>query len=274
MALATVVKVSGSVPQQPGAKILVTEEGEISGTVGGGAIEARVISDLKAALIHGRSKMMSYDLGRDLGMCCGGRMELFVEPMFPTERLFIFGAGHVSKPTAQLATMAGFDVTVIDDRVELLTEERFPNCTLLRGDPADAKDLFTSTASDWLLIVTHDHRLDEEALDTFSRLPHRYIGMIGSKRKVFRILQRIHHRSVLPDLSRVYAPVGISIGAVTPQEIAVSVLAELVALRRGSKADHLRAVEHPLLREILEGKRTPEQAALLDEHSRDLKEPG
>ena len=177
-AIATIVRVSGSAPQQPGARILVREDGSLFGTVGGGAIEMAIIDDLKQVLTRNAPTLKNYDLGRDLGMCCGGRMEVFLEAVTPPQKLTIFGAGHVAQPTAKLALTVGFNVTVIDDRLELLTEDRFPGCTLIQGDPSDAKDLITPTERDWMLIVTHDHRLDEETLDTFARLPHRYIGCL------------------------------------------------------------------------------------------------
>ena len=122
-------------------------------------------------------------------------------------------------------------------------------------------------AHDWLLIVTHDHHLDEQALDVYGRGPHRYLGMIGSRRKIFRVLQRIHARRGLPALDRVHAPVGLDLGAVAPEEIAVSIVGELVALRHGRPATHLRAVDDPRLRRVLEGELSPEAAAQLPDTS-------
>ena len=145
--------------------------------------------------------------------------------------LVIFGAGHVGKAMAQVARTIGFRVLVVDDRDELNTEARFEGCERVLLEPAEAAERLACTERDWLLVVTHDHRLDEEAVDVFARLPHAYLGVIGSRRKVYRILHRIEARRGLPDLSRVYAPVGIDIGAVTPEEIAVSIASELVALR-------------------------------------------
>ncbi|MBE7484895.1 MAG: XdhC family protein [Polyangiaceae bacterium] len=264
-ALATVVRVSGSVPQEPGARLLLAPDGTTTGTVGGGAVERAVLEALEQCRAHGRPELVVYDLARDLGMCCGGRMEIFVEPVEATQRLIVFGAGHVAKPTAQLARQVGFDVTVVDDREELATEERFPGCTLVLAEPSEAAARLAPRAEDWLLVVTYDHRLDEEALDTFARLPHRYLGLIGSRRKVFRILQRIAERGPLPPLERVYAPVGLDIGAVSPEEIAVSIVAELVALRHGKAPAHMRAVDDPRLARVLSGDISPEAAALVQE---------
>ena len=260
-ALATVVRVSGSTPQSPGARLLLNADGDGIGTVGGGAVEKAVLERLEICLRDGRPGLHRFDLARDLGMCCGGTMEVFVEPVEATQRLLMFGAGHVAQPTAALANSLGFAVTVIDDREELNTEERFPGCAHVLAEPKEAAKALAPNDSDWLLIITHDHRLDEEALDTYARLPHRYIGMIGSRRKVFRTLQRIAQRTAVPNLDRVYAPVGLDLGAVSPEEIAVSILAELVALRHGQPAAHMRAVDAPELSRVLKGALSPEAAA-------------
>ncbi len=260
-ALATVIRTSGSTPQQPGARLLLLPGGDTVGTVGGGAFERDVLELLSACIVDGRPCVVVRDLGRDLGMCCGGRMEVFVEPIESVRRLFLFGAGHVAKPTAAFAGALGFAVTVIDDRDELNTEARFPGCTRILAEPAEAAPTLGLEDGDSVLIVTHDHRLDEEALDACSRLPHRYIGMIGSKRKVFRILLRIHARHGLPPLEKVYAPVGLDIGAVSPEEIAVSIVGELVALHHARDAPHMRAIDHPALQKVLRGELTPEAAA-------------
>jgi xanthine dehydrogenase accessory factor len=263
-ALATVVRASGSTPQQPGARLLLKPDGSIVGTVGGGAIEHVVLEELRACVEDGKPRMIVRDLTRDLGMCCGGRMEVFVEPIEGRPRLVIFGAGHVAKPTAALARTIGFSVVVVDDRDELNTAERFPECERVLAEPCEAITQIAPTGRDWLLVMTHDHRLDEEALDAYARLPHAYLGMIGSRRKVYRILQRIAAKRGVPPLEKVYAPVGVDLGAVTPEEIAVSIAAELVALRHGHSSAHMRAMDDPALAKVLGGQLTPEAAAQLD----------
>jgi xanthine dehydrogenase accessory factor len=266
-ALATVIRATGSTPQRPGARLLLTGDGTIVGTVGGGAIERAVIEALQTCVATGKSDVLIRDLGRDLGMCCGGRMEVFVERVEARPRLLLFGAGHVGKATAALATSAGFDVTVIDDREELNTEARFEGCQRIVAEPSEVIDELGLTSRDFVLIVTHDHRLDEEALELCAARPHRYIGMIGSKRKVFRVIQRIHARRGAMDLARVYAPVGLDIGAITPEEIAISISAELVALRHGAEAPHMRAVDHPGLARVLAAELTPEAAEKVPVHA-------
>jgi xanthine dehydrogenase accessory factor len=251
-ALATVTRTSGSTPQRPGSRLLLRPDGTALGTVGGGAIEQAVIEELHDVRRTNQARYVTHELGYDLGMCCGGRMELFLEPIESAPRLVLFGAGHIARPTAALARNVGFEVSVVDEREELNTEERFPGCTrqltcptsFLRGRPL--------TPRDWLVIVTHDHRLDEETLALALGLGPRYIGLVGSRRKVFRLMQRIGARQGQLALDRVYAPVGLDIGAIGPEEIAVSIVGELVALRRGTNTDsHLRAVQDTRLLRIL-----------------------
>jgi xanthine dehydrogenase accessory factor len=242
-ALATVVRTAGSTPQRQGARLLMRPDGSCLGTIGGGAIEHAVIEALHETRRTNEARLVAHDLGYDLGMCCGGRMEIFLEPIEAAPRLFIFGAGHVAKPTAALARSVGFEVSVVDEREDWNTAERFPGCALEVTDPATALRGRVLTARDWLVIVTHDHRLDEETLERAVRLEPRYIGLVGSRRKVFRLLQRIIARRGSVDLGRVYAPVGLDLGATSPEEIAVSIVAELVALRRGKASVHLRAVD-------------------------------
>lgn len=239
-ALATVVATSGSAPQRAGARLLLRDDGTSVGTIGGGAIEQRVLSELAEVMASGQARMLRQDLTRDLGMCCGGRMEIFLEPANTPPHLSLFGAGHVAAPTARLALSVGFDVHVVDEREELLTEARFPGCTLHLVDPATYyKRRESASDRDWVLIVTHDHQLDEEILGLSVTRPHAYIGLVGSRRKVLRLVERAKARHGALNLERVYAPVGLDLGALTPEEIAVSIVAEWVALRRGKPATHL-----------------------------------
>lgn len=260
-ALATVIHSSGSTPQEPGARMLLLPDGRTVGTIGGGAIEHAVSAELTECLRDGKPRVVKKDLIRDLGMCCGGRMEVFVEPVEGRPRLVLFGAGHVSKATADLVKTLGFRVVVVDDRDELNTEARFEGCERLLCEPTEAVDALECSDRDWLLVMTHDHALDEEALDLYARGPHAYLGVIGSRRKVYRVLSRIAARRGLPDLDRVYAPVGLDIGAVSPEEIAVSIASELIALRHGRAGPHMRALDDPALKKVLGGELSPEDAA-------------
>jgi xanthine dehydrogenase accessory factor len=170
-------------------------------------------------------------------------MEIFVEPVEPAPRLWLLGAGHVAKPTAALARSVGFEVRVLDEREELNTAERFPECQLLLGDPSEALGKARLGEADFVLIMTHDQQLDEASLRAALAQNAKYVGIVASKRKAIRLFQRVSARlkADVP-LERVFAPVGLDIGAVSPEEIAVSIVAELVALRHGRPAAHLRAL--------------------------------
>ena len=239
-ALATVVRAAGSTPQRVGARLLLDQAGQIWGTVGGGRIEQVVIDALKDCLVHGRTRVMAWDLARELGMCCGGRMEVLVERVDGSPRLILFGAGHVACATARLAAALDFRVTVIDEREELNNEARFPLAERVLAEPREALRAIAPCARDFVLVMTHDHQLDQACLEAALAQPHRYVGMIGSKRKVLRVLERMRGRHPELDLTHLHAPVGLDIGAVGPEEIAVSVAAELVAVRRDRAARHMR----------------------------------
>jgi xanthine dehydrogenase accessory factor len=223
-----------------------------------------VLEALREARRTGQSQLLVRDLGYDLGMCCGGRMEIFIELIEGAPRLWLFGAGHVARPTAVLARSAGFEVTIVDERDTLNTADRFPDCRRALEEPVTLLRQHASALSDrdWLLIVTHDHRLDEELLELAIQHRPRFIGLVGSQRKTFRLLQRIAARlgADSPEglaLDRVYAPVGLDIGAIGPEEIAISIVAELVALRRGRAAErHLRAVDDVRLQRLLRVERS------------------
>jgi xanthine dehydrogenase accessory factor len=250
-ALATVIKTTGSTPQVPGARLLLRADGSTVGTVGGGAIEQRVLEGLHRVRASGKAASMACDLARELGMCCGGSMELFLEPVQAAPRLTIFGAGHVAQPTARFARDVGFEVVVVDERDELNVEPRFPGCRRQICDVPTALRQLAPGGRDYLLIVTHDHHLDGEALRLALRSEARYIGLVGSRRKVLRLIERVVAREGSVDLRRLFAPVGISVGAVTPAEIAVSIVAELVAVRREVEVTgHLRASSGPVLRTL------------------------
>ena len=240
-ALATVVRVAGSAPQVAGARMLLRPDGSAIGTVGGGAIEQAVLAALERCRARGESELLVRELGYDLGMCCGGRMELFLEPIEGAPRLHLCGAGHIAHALAPLARAIGFELSVIDEREELNTEQRFAQAQRELRDPETYLRRRALGGGDWLLIATHDHALDERLLELALGSAARYLGLVGSRRKVLRLLDRIRARRGELALDRLYAPVGLSLSAQGPAEIAVSIAAELVALRRGASAPHLRA---------------------------------
>jgi len=269
-ALATVTRVSGSTPQRAGARLLLLPDDSTVGTVGGGAIEEEVLRALRDVRRTGEPQLLTRALGYDLGMCCGGRMDVFIEPIVGAPRLILFGAGHVAKPTAALARSIGFDVTVVDEREELTTAERFPNCQIEVTDPESYLRRAQLHSLDWVIIMTHDHQLDERLLGLAFAQPARYIGMIGSKRKVYRLLSRCAETGVAVDMDRVFAPVGLDLGALGPEEIAVSIAAELVARRRGHPAQHMRASIDPTL--VVPATPTAQNEQALQAHAAKVRE--
>lgn len=252
--LATVIGRSGSAPQIVGAKLLLHESGTVVGTVGGGAIEAQVLASCQAALRDGRSRRVKANLVQDLAMCCGGAMEVFVEYLQPQLRLIIVGGGHVAQAVVPVATAAGFRVTVLDDREELLEHPAFEGVETLAHDVDELDDdALALTDRDYVLVMTRDHQRDEVAVARLLRLPHHFLGMIGSRRKVHTVLRRIVARErglgrQEPDMSRLRAPIGLALGGRTPGEIAVSIVAELIAVRYGGDGAVMNQVEDAVAR--------------------------
>lgn len=236
-ALVTVVAVDGSAPRHSGARMLVLGDGRAVGTIGGGTFEHRVIAEALAAIEAGRPRRYAVHLTRDLGMCCGGQMEAFIEPLEARDRLVIHGAGHVGAATARLAHQLGFAVTVVDDRRELLGEADLPpEVDRREADPRRILDELPRGPRAYHLVVTHLHALDQDLVERLLPLDLAWVGMIGSRTKVTRFLLRLKAAGVDEALlQRLCAPVGLDIGAETPEEIAVSICAELIRCRRGSR---------------------------------------
>jgi xanthine dehydrogenase accessory factor len=234
-ALATVVGVAGSAPRHGGARMLVYEDGSLVGTIGGGALEHRVVALALEVVAAGRPQRFEAHTVRDLGMCCGGRVEVYVEPLQVRIPIVVFGAGHVAHALAPLLHGLDFDVTIVDDRTELNTPERFPQSTRHLGDPRAFAEALGAAPDAYRLVVTHDHALDQDLVATLLPREAAWLGMIGSRGKVARFLVRYRAMGMDPHLfSRLRAPVGLDLGAETPAEIAVSIAAELVQVRRGS----------------------------------------
>lgn len=242
VALVTIVATNGSTPQRVGAKMLVYADGRTVGTVGGGCYENDAFWKAKEALKTRRPVRVKYELDDDFaqenGLVCGGQMEVFIEPIEPPPAVYVIGAGHVGYYLGQFAHEAGFMVHVVDDRDAFANRERFPQAVEVVVDdiPAwlAAADL---PASAYMVIVTRGHRHDLDALRAVIDRDLRYVGLIGSRAKVARVYDALAGEGVAPTrFERVHAPIGLDIGAVTPQEIAVSILAELIAVRRGRAA--------------------------------------
>ena len=242
--LALVTEVSGSAPQVTGARLVLRQDGTLVGTVGGGRFELEVVRTARKMFQHGGSQVLEFDLGPDLGMQCGGAMKAYLEVIESRQRLVLFGAGHVGLEVATIAARLPFDVLVVDDRADFATAERFPGCALEVAPFPEAARTFRPQPRDYLLIVTHGHKHDRVLLESFVEGPQAYLGMIGSRTKVAGILRELGEAGVpLAALEAVHTPVGLGIGAVTPGEIAISILAEMICHRRRGASTTRRSVE-------------------------------
>lgn len=236
--LVTVIAASGSTPREEGAKMLVRSDGSTTGTIGGGNVELVAIKEALKVLSTGKPTKLDYRLreGEELGMICGGDVELFLEPVFPDSRLYIFGGGHIALTLVKMAPLVGFRVVVIDDRPDFASKHRFPDAEeVLVSDFAEAFNKLRIRRSDYIVIVTHGHKGDETVLANSLATQAKYIGMIGSQAKNQAVFSHLKERGFTQEaLDRVHAPIGLKIGAETPEEIAVSILAELIQVRRKS----------------------------------------
>ena len=239
-ALATIVSASGSTPREEGAKMLVRPDGSISGTIGGGSLEAQIIEEAIKVIRQSKPKHHHFTLtdqeAGEVGMICGGELEVFIEPILTAPVLYIFGGGHISLPLAKMARMAGFNIAVIDDRPEFANAERFPEVdTTLAGDFIESFSKVNIDKSSYIVIVTRGHQHDEVVLEWALGTPAKYIGMIGSKTKVKTIYSHLLAKGISQEqLDGVHSPIGLEIEAQTPEEIAVSILAEIIKVRRSS----------------------------------------
>jgi xanthine dehydrogenase accessory factor len=236
-ALVTVIATEGSTPQKAGAKMLVYPDGRIVGTIGGGCVEAEMTWRARQSIEARKPQVVSYDLTPDQagedGLVCGGRMQVFIEPIEGTPTLCLFGAGHVAQPLARMAKAAGFRVQVADDRIKFANRERFPDVDLLVvEDFAAAAGQMTLGPNTYAVVVTRGHKGDTEALRAVVGKGLRFVGLLGSRPKLVHLVSALEESGVPPeDLAEVHCPLGIEIGAVSPEEIAVSVLAQMIAVR-------------------------------------------
>ncbi|MGC1619340.1 MAG: XdhC/CoxI family protein [Candidatus Acidiferrum sp.] len=240
-ALATIVHTNGSIPSYESSRMLVRDDGSIAGTIGGGCVEAEVWAAAKEVMYKEAPRKMVFNLnneaGYDNGLICGGTLEVFVEPILPQPILYLFGGGHVSMAVAKAASSAGFGIAVIDDRETFANAERFAMAQEIYTSYEDACEKIHPNAASYLVIVTRGHKEDMRVLSWAVRTPARYVGMIGSKRKVLSVYRALENEGYRPEeFQRVYAPMGLEIGALAPEEIAISIVAELIAVRRNAES--------------------------------------
>jgi len=237
-ALATIVEVRGSIPSYESAKLLVREDGSMAGTIGGGCVEAEVWNAAREVLETEKPRRLQFNLSQDAaydnGLICGGQLDVFVEPVLPVPYAFIFGAGHISKSLSKAAALAGFATVVVDNRDSFANRERFPEAAEVHA--AEYEEVFPKLAineTSYVVIVTRGHRDDMRVLKLAIATPARYIAMIGSKRKVLNVVRELEKEGLdRAQFERIHAPMGLDIGAISPEEIAIAVAAEMIAVRR------------------------------------------
>jgi len=237
-ALATIVNVRGSIPSAKAAKMLVRDDGTIVGTIGGGCVENEVREGAAQVMNDEKPRTFEFNLNQhpddDTGLICGGSLQVFLEPIIPAPLLYIFGAGHVGLNIYRVALLAGFQPIVIDDRDLYANRERFPEALdVLAGEIDQILAHLDPPDTSYIAIVTRGHQHDLRVLRWAVETRAQYIGMIGSGRKVLTLYDQLENEGVSRALlDKVYAPIGLQIGSVTPEEIAVSVVAELIGVRR------------------------------------------
>jgi xanthine dehydrogenase accessory factor len=245
-AVVTVAATTGSVPRAAGSKMFVYADGRSSGTIGGGKFESLVIADAQAAMREKKPLLKSYPLREgesdSFGAICGGEATVLIEPQITSEALYLIGAGHCSQAIAKLAAECGLFVSVVDDRDELLGDLPPTVARISDSSPASFIASHEWQSDEALVIVSRNHEIDREALGVaLEQTGAGYIGMIGSRRKVRRVFDHLRERGVSEEkLSKVYAPLGLDIGADSPSEIAVSTIAEILAVLRQRTAMHMR----------------------------------
>jgi xanthine dehydrogenase accessory factor len=240
-ALVTIIGASGSTPSGVGSKMLVRADGSTMGTIGGGSIEKLVTEEALKVIRMGKAKRLNFSLreGKECGMICGGDVEVFIEPILQEPKLFIFGGGHIALALSKMAKMVGLRIVVIDNRADYASPQRFPEAeATVVTDYAQAFSNLEIDNISYIVIVTHGHQGDEVVLERAVKTEAKYIGMIGSRRKNKVIFDHLLAKGIPQDLiDRVHAPIGLEINASTSEEIAVSILAEIVKVRRVPAAE-------------------------------------
>ena len=242
-ALVIITKTKGSTPRRPGAKMIVLKDGKTIGTMGGGDLEKRVIDEAIEAINAGEPRITSFTLDIEKGkldMMCGGELDVYIDPILPKAKLFIFGAGHITRVLAPLMQMAGFQVSVVDDSPDLLQKEKFPEIENLKlTDMEQFSGDLPPDPNTYIIILSRGFSRDEAILCRLIQKDFRYIGMIGSMRKITAMKENLQKQGIPKEaFTKLHAPVGLDIGAETPQEIAISVAAEIIAAKKEKLAPY------------------------------------
>jgi xanthine dehydrogenase accessory factor len=245
-ALATIIASKGATPRKDTAKMLICEDGRQIGSIGGGSVEADVCREAASMMKTGKPKLLNFELNdvdpEESALVCGGHIDVYLEPVFPDLTLFIFGAGHVGRAVATVAKFIGFRVAVIDDRAKYANADRFPFADAFYIDDWQAAlSKIPIGDSSYLFIATRGHEFDLICLRQAVQSPARYIGMLGSRKKLGMLFEILEKEGIERSrLERVSVPVGLDIGSETPEEIAISVAAELIAVRKSMDISKLK----------------------------------
>jgi xanthine dehydrogenase accessory factor len=262
-ALATIVKSQGSTPRKDHAKMLIREDGTSVGSIGGGCVEAAVWEKAQEVMGNNRAELLKYELNDDdaenEGLICGGTVEIFVEPVLPDPRVVLLGGGHLGQAIARLGSQVGFQVVVVDDRESFASVERFPDAEVICQPFEAGLGALNLNSESFVLVITRGHRHDQIALERALQSPARYVGLIGSRRKIALLVKNLLTKGYEPGVfERLYAPIGLEIGSETPEEIAVSAVAELIAIRKGV---HQRSEKQLFVIRLIQGERGRPSAA-------------
>ena len=244
-ALCTVIRARGSVPRHTNSKMLVLDDGRFVGTIGGGEMESRVIAVARQILQGDEPRIEHYELidpkQGDPGVC-GGEVDIFIEPIKPDPVVLVIGGGHVGKAIVHLAKWLGFRVALADDRPEFCTPEWAPGADeYLPGPLADLPRRFNFHAETYIVMPTRGMNIDVDALPHLIEAPHAYLGVIGSRRRWSTAVKVLNERGIPEDIiQRIHAPMGLELNAETPEEIAVSIMSEIIMLRRGGTGEPMK----------------------------------
>ena len=238
VAVAIVIRTEGSVPRKPGAKMIICKDGKTVGTLGGGDLENRVIQEARGAIEQGTPRIASFTLDMEKGkldMMCGGTVDVYIEPVLPSEKLIIFGAGHITRALAPMMKKIGFLVSVVDDSPDFLKKEYFPDVEDVHIETMETfAGGLSSDSKTYIVVLSRGFSRDKAVLNQLLRKEFRYIGMIGSQRKIEAMIEGLQKEGIPKEaFTMLKSPVGLDIGAETPEEIAISIAGEIMAMKKG-----------------------------------------
>lgn len=241
IAVATITRSSGSAPRGVGTMMGVLEDGSIIGTIGGGSLEKYIIDLSLEALETGESRSHDLNLAdEEIKMICGGGVDVFIDVYKNRPKLMIFGAGHVGHAIYEQAKSLNFDIDVFDDREEFLNREKFPEANrLLLGELEDTLEDYKIGSNTYIVVVTRGHKLDESVLEKVVDSDAKYIGSMGSKKKIIEMMESLKDKGYKEEnLEKVYAPIGLDVASEDPAEIAISILSEIMLVKNNGKEIH------------------------------------